>query len=79
MRGNLRLSIGNGEKRLCLDYDLLVEDVSGGVRVIDRESGESAVLWDEELRAVARIGGGPTPMTAVLVSELINQKFLPAN
>jgi hypothetical protein len=76
MKGTLCLAIGaKGRHPMHLEYDLLVEEVSGGLRLFDQETGESALLWDKELEAVAKVGDGPTPLTAVLVSFLLDEKF----
>lgn len=76
MKGTLRLAIGRkGEQPMYLDYDLHVITIDHGLRMYDVETGECADLYDVELGAVARVGGGATPLTALLVSHLIDQKF----
>jgi hypothetical protein len=76
MKGTLCLAIGaKGRPPMHLEYDLLVENVPGGLRLHDRETGETALLWDVELEAVAKVGDGPTPLTALLVSFLLDEKF----
>ena len=76
MKGTLCLAIGGvGQLPMHLEYDLLVESVEGGLRLFDSETGDTAMLWDVELEAAAKVGDGPTPLTAVLISFLINEKF----
>lgn len=60
---------------MLLQYALLVTPIPGGLRLFDPETGTYAELWDVELEAVAKVGDGPTPLTAILVSHLIDQKF----
>jgi len=76
MKGTFRLSIGGkGRRPILLQYDLLVTPIPKGVRLFDRETGDYAVVWDVELELAAKVGDGPTPLTAILVSHLIDQKF----
>ncbi len=75
MAGTLRFEIRRRGDVLQLDYDLLVEEIPGGFVLQDRESYEEAVLWDVEVAEVVKVGGGPTPLTAVLLAHLIDEKF----
>lgn len=80
MTGTLRLAIGgNNQPPLVLEYDLLVDAVPGGLRLHDSETDDTAMLWDIELKAVAHVGDGPTPLTAYMLAHLIDQAFWPAN
>lgn len=63
-----------------LDFDhLWVEEVRGGLRLKDRKTGQVALVWDDEITAVVQEGNGATPLSAFLVCQLIQQKFLPPN
>jgi hypothetical protein len=76
MKGTLQLAIGGkGRNPMLLEYDLGVSVINGGLRLFDQATGEYAELWDVELEAVTKVGNGPTPLTALLVSFLIEQKF----
>lgn len=82
MTGTLQLRIGQpGFTRVMhLDFDhLLVEEVRGGMRLKDRKTGQVALVWDDEITAAVKAGNGATPLSAFIVCQLLQQKFLPAN
>ena len=79
MPGTLQLTISRppSSKTLRLDFPkVLVTAFDGGMRLHDTETGRKAVLWDVELRAVSHVGGGPTFLTAFMVRQLLEQKFV---
>jgi hypothetical protein len=75
MTGTLSLTIGPEDNRLVLEYDLLTEAIPDGLRLVDKETGDVALLWDAEINAAVLAGGGPTTETALLMRHLIDQKF----
>ena len=82
MNSYFQLSIKNptGAPGLVLKFsNLSVENIRGGMRLCNKATRQVVVVWDEELQAVTRIGGGATPVTALLVHHLLEQKFSPEN
>lgn len=80
MNGHFQLSIRSptGAPGLVLEFsDLSVESVRGGMKLLHKRSGKTAVLRDDELQAVVCVGGGPTPLSALLIRYLLEQKFGP--
>jgi hypothetical protein len=76
MKGTLQLRIGGiGRQPMHLEYDLLVRTIPDGMLLRDPETKETAEVWDCELENVTRVGDGPTPLTAVMISFLIDEKF----
>lgn len=82
MNGTLQLRIGDPRfaQVISLDFDdVLVESIQDGLALCCRKTGKTAVLWDNEITEVVRIGGGPTPLSAFMMHELLKQKFEPAS
>lgn len=62
---------------MTLSYDVMCEHIDGGFELYDGD--ETAILWDREIEECVRAGDGATPLTAVLLKELIHSKFEPDN
>ena len=79
MASRFKITIGNAAGiHIKLFYDVESERIDGGARLTDKE-GVSGVLMDAEVQMCAYVGLGPTPVTAVLMSHLVESKFHPAN
>ena len=77
MKGRLQLRIEpkDGQDAMTLDYNVECERVTGGLLM--HKDQKEAVLWDVEVRQCVTSGGGATSLSALMLLELVNSKFLP--
>ena len=58
-----------------LAAEMFTDEATGleGTRVF--KGGKVAIVWDETLESLIDLGGGPTPVTALLLHQLFDTVF----
>jgi hypothetical protein len=79
MRGHLRLLLEpkNGDEPVVFTYEIEAEATRHGVKLFAH--GEEAYLPDQAVAACVQVGKGATPLTIMMLVELIESQFEPWN
>lgn len=79
--GLLRLYLQpkDGSDPLVFMPGLMCEFLHNGSTRLYNGQGETALLYDQEVRVCVEEGGGATPLSLLLLSELVRSKFEPEN
>lgn len=76
-RLRLLLEPKNGDDPVEFFYEIDAETTEDGIRLFS--DGDTALLHDDAVVACVQAGGGATPLTIMMLVELIESQFEPVN